>query len=107
MPLAAAESLLRAIAWVLLESVRGYDLAARFGPRQLIAILPGAALPAMGGFGRRFCKEVREMKVEGLPPATISGGAAQFDKGSSVDALIEAAMAKLIEARAAVGDRVL
>ena len=101
------DKLLRAIAWVLRESVRGYDLAARFGPRQLIAILPGATAQAMAGFGKRFCKEVREMHVEGLPRATISGGAAQFDKGSSVDALIDAAIARLIEARSTGGDRLL
>src|SRR5205085_831580 len=34
------DRILRAVAWVLRESLRGYDIAARFAPRQLLAVLP-------------------------------------------------------------------
>src|SRR5262249_53000723 len=100
---AQADRRLRAVAWGLREAGRGHDIAAPFGPRQLLAVLPGATAAAMQGFGQRFCKEVREMRVEGLPIATVSGGLAEFDPGATVDVLIESAAVRLAQAKSEGG----
>jgi len=93
-----ADSVLRAVAWVLRDTLRGYDLAVRFGPHRLLAILPGVNAAHMLAFADRFRGQVERVATEGQRLATVSGGIAEFDPAYDVERLLAVAEAALNEA---------
>ena len=104
---AVADSVLRAAAWLLRDMLRGYDFAALYERRQLLAILPGATAEQTGTFAERYRAAVEKMPLDGLPRVTVSGGVAQFDPAQILDQLLAEATAALVEARRQGGNRVV
>jgi diguanylate cyclase (GGDEF)-like protein len=92
---------------VLRDTLRAYDLAVRFGPRQLLAILPGVTATSLASFAERFRREVERTSIEGLPRATVSGGVAELDPSQDVERLLATAAAALAEAQRQGGNLIL
>jgi diguanylate cyclase (GGDEF)-like protein len=102
-----ADRVVRAMAWLLRDALRGYDLAVRYSRRHLLAVLPGVTASQMVGFAERYRGAVERTSIEGLPRVTISGGIAEFEPAKDADRLLADAAAALSEARKQGGNRVV
>jgi len=76
---AAAEQLLRETAWLVTESSRGYDQAARLEDDALALILPGETEPGAQIIAGRLVSEVSALRH--ARGATVRTGFALFDPG--------------------------
>jgi diguanylate cyclase len=89
------DQVLRLMAKVLRERIRDIDLPARYGGEELIAVLPGAQLPACEAVAERIRRSISESRItrrstgEVLPSITVSIGVAQFEPGESMVDLID------------------
>lgn len=89
------DQVLRLMARVLREKVRGGDLPARYGGEELMAVLPGADLAVCKRVAERIRRSIAECKItrrssgQVLPQITVSIGVAQFQPGESMTDLLE------------------
>ena len=89
------DQVLRLMANVLRERLREYDLPARYGGEELIAVLPGADLATCAAVAERIrrliseCRITRRSTGEILPSITVSIGVGQFQFGESMADLID------------------
>jgi diguanylate cyclase len=89
------DQVLRLVAHALQEHVRQEDLVARYGGEELIAILPGADLPACFARAEQIrlaidkCEIKRRSTGEALSSVTVSIGVGQFRPGEPMSELIE------------------
>jgi len=83
---------------MLRQSVRAYDIVARWGGEEFLVILPGADLEA----ARQLAERIR-VGVQKLPTrsVTISAGAAEFDADYDFEATLRTADRRMYEAKAA------
>jgi diguanylate cyclase (GGDEF)-like protein len=83
---------------MLRQSVRAYDIVARWGGEEFLVILPGADLEA----ARQLAERIR-VGVQKLPTSsvTISAGAAEFDSDYDFEATLRTADRRMYEAKAA------
>jgi diguanylate cyclase (GGDEF)-like protein len=95
----AGDEVLREVAAVVSQSVRLVDTVARWGGDEFMLVAPGATGTTVV---RRIVESVAAMTLAADRGVTISAGLAHFpDDGTSGDALVEAAHAALLAARAA------
>lgn len=102
----AGDAALRAVAKVLLATLRASDVAGRWGGEELIAILPRTSLEGT----RQIAERVRDgvEKLEGLASKlTISAGTAEWTRGQDVPVVLARADRKLYDAKAAGRNRVM
>lgn len=104
--------MLAALGRVLLENVRGEDIACRIGGEELVVVLPDCASEAAVERTEELRVLVRNLSVEhqgqALGRITISIGVASFPvDGSSGEALLLASDAALYSAKAQGRDRTL
>jgi diguanylate cyclase (GGDEF)-like protein len=94
----AGDQVLREISAMLRQSVRAYDIVARWGGEEFLVILPGADLEA----ARQLAERIR-LGVQKLPTrsVTISAGAAEFDSDYDFEATLRTADRRMYEAKAA------
>jgi len=94
----AGDQVLREISAMLRQSVRAYDIVARWGGEEFLVILPGADLEA----ARQLAERIR-LGVQKLPTSsvTISAGAAEFDADYDFEATLRTADRLMYEAKAA------
>jgi diguanylate cyclase (GGDEF)-like protein len=92
------DQVLRELSKMLRESVRAYDIVARWGGEEFLLILPGADLEA----ARQLAERIR-VGVQKLPTSTvtISAGAAEFDADYDFEATLRTADRRMYEAKAA------
>jgi len=89
------DQVLRLMANVLRERVREYDLPARYGGEELIAVLPGADLATCEAVAERIRRSIPECSItrrstgEVLPSITVSIGVGEFQMGESMSDLID------------------
>jgi diguanylate cyclase len=89
------DQVLRLVAKALRERVREFDLPARYGGEELIAVLPGADLAACTAVSERIrraiskCQITRRSNGEILPGITVSIGVGQFQYGEAMADLID------------------
>jgi diguanylate cyclase (GGDEF)-like protein len=102
-----AERVFKAVAWILRDTLRGYDLVSRFADDKLMALLPSVTASQMGTIAERFRASVEQTAIEGMPRVTISGGVAQLDASKDVQHLLAEGEAALTEALRAGGNVVL
>ena len=89
------DQVLRLVAKVLQEHVRGCDLAARFGGEELVAVFPGADLAVCTGIAERIRLRISEARLtrrttgQAISSVTVSIGVAQFRMPEAAEAMIE------------------
>jgi diguanylate cyclase (GGDEF)-like protein len=92
---------LRGVAAVLRESVRGSDTVGRFGGDEFIVILPDTAEADAHHLGERLRGQISAISIETLGgPLTASVGIAPWSAGVSADELLARADAALLRAKA-------
>jgi len=94
----AGDQVLRELSAMLRQSVRAYDIVARWGGEEFLVVLPGADLEA----ARQLAERIR-VGVQKLPTSTvtISAGAAEFDSDYDFEATLRTADRRMYEAKAA------
>ncbi|GAB4281807.1 MAG: hypothetical protein Fur0025_10590 [Oscillatoriaceae cyanobacterium] len=106
----AGDTLLRELGMLLKNSLRGSDVACRYGGEELTLILPECSLADALERAEQIRQEIKAMQVrhrgELLGAVTVSSGVACFpEHGSTGDAVIRAADMALYRAKKAGRDR--
>ncbi len=73
------DTVLQAIALLLEATLRGGDLAARWGGEEFLLLLPGVGAPGAHVVAERVRREVEALALAGVGPLTISIGIAEVD----------------------------
>ena len=99
------DQVLRLVAKVLQENVRGDDLAARYGGEELMAVLPGTAVEICAEIAERIRRRISEARLtrratgEEISSVTVSIGVAQFRLAESAEMMIERCDRALYQAK--------
>jgi diguanylate cyclase len=99
------DQVLRLVAKVLQENVRGDDLAARYGGEELMAVLPGTAVDICAEIAERIRHRISEARLtrratgEEISSVTVSIGVAQFRLAESAEMMIERCDRALYQAK--------
>ena len=104
---AQSELVLRNVAWLLAESIRGYDQGARLEDDVLAMILPGASAGEASKLADRLVGEVAQLRSRSMGRVTLSGGIAHFDAREDAAQAMARAHAAMLEAAACGGNGVL
>jgi diguanylate cyclase (GGDEF)-like protein/PAS domain S-box-containing protein len=107
----AGDTLLREVGTVLHRSIRGEDIACRFGGEEFTLIVPEASLADAAQRAEQIRESIRGLSIshrrQALGAVTVSLGVAIYpDHGPTGDAVIRAADAALYQAKALGRDRV-
>ncbi len=98
------DRVLRKIAELVKDEIRGYDVFARYGGEEFILMLPQTPIDGARQVAEKIREKIDKHHFEGLPPdkVTISIGISSFAVGQygSVDAFIHAADDALYTAKA-------
>ncbi len=105
------DALLREVGAVLQRSIRGEDIACRYGGEEFILILPDAPLRDAAQRAEHLREAIGTVDVvrrhQAVGPVTVSLGVAIYpDHGSTSEAVLRAADAALYQAKALGRDRV-
>jgi diguanylate cyclase (GGDEF)-like protein len=108
----AGDDLLRRVGGALQRSIRGEDIACRYGGEEFTLILPEASLVDAAHRAEAIRESIKTLSVDRRRPqiggVTISGGVATFpDHGPSGDAVLRAADAALYQAKSRGRDRIV
>jgi diguanylate cyclase (GGDEF)-like protein len=102
----AGDEALRLVARVMVNTFRLSDTVIRWGGEEFLAILPEATLEECRDAANRVLAKMRENKMEGVPPLTLSCGVATKDGDETGEALVKRAEERLKEAKGAGRDRI-
>jgi diguanylate cyclase (GGDEF)-like protein len=97
----AGDQVLRELSTMLRQSVRAYDIVARWGGEEFLVILPGADLEAARMLAERIRIGVQKLPTSVPGSVTISAGAAEFDSDYDFEATLRTADRRMYEAKAA------
>ena len=97
----AGDQVLRELSTMLRQSVRAYDIVARWGGEEFLLILPGADLEAARMLAERIRMGVQKLPTSVPGSVTISAGAAEFDSDYDFEATLRTADRRMYEAKAA------
>jgi diguanylate cyclase (GGDEF)-like protein len=96
----AGDRVLKAIGKFLQQNIRDVDMVARYGGEEFVIMIPEAANDAAHILSERLRKQMSELKIEDLPPITISLGIATYPfDGSDLADLIKKADAAMYAAK--------
>jgi diguanylate cyclase (GGDEF)-like protein len=98
----AGDEVLRRVGEIIRQSIRGDDLAVRFGGEELAVFVRCADQAGAVVFAERIRRSVEQFEFTGKTgrmPVTVSGGVAYHAVGETLDALFARADKKLYEAK--------
>ena len=108
---AAGDAVIRRVAEIAMETMRGHDLVGRLGGEEFAIVMPGAsaqdAIAAGERLRRRIARERVQCDGELVVSVTASTGIARFLGGESAEQLLARADEALYDAKNAGRDRVL
>ena len=105
------DQVLRLVGRVLQENVGEFDLAARYGGEELMAVLVDASLEKCSDIAERIRRRISDARLtrratgEAISSVTVSIGVAQFRQAEPADALIERVDRALYQAKKAGRNR--
>jgi diguanylate cyclase (GGDEF)-like protein len=107
----AGDTVLREVGAILQRSIRGEDIACRYGGEEFTLILPEVSLLDAANRAEHLRETVRALNIQhrkqALGPVTVSLGVAIYpDHGPTGDAVLRAADAAMYQAKARGRDRV-
>ena len=86
---AAGDRALESISQFLRKNIRDVDAIARYGGEEFVMLVPDADKEAAFGLAERLREELAGIKLDNLPPITVSLGIATFPMdGTEVEDLI-------------------
>ncbi len=97
--------ILRLVARLLSDSVKGRDTVARYGGEEFIVLLAGADLPSALSVARQICQSMADRKLvkrssrQELTQVTLSAGVAEYIPGETLAAWTSRADAALYRAK--------
>ncbi len=98
----AGDRALESISQFLKKNIRDVDAIARYGGEEFVMLVPDADKEAAFGLAERLREELAGIKLDNLPPITVSLGIATFPTdGTEVEELIRKADAAMYEAKRA------
>jgi diguanylate cyclase (GGDEF)-like protein len=98
----AGDRALESISQFLRKNIRDVDAIARYGGEEFVMLVPDADKEAAFGLAERLREELAGIKLDNLPPITVSLGIATFPMdGTEVEDLIRKADAAMYEAKRA------
>ena len=96
----AGDRALKAISKFLQKNIRDVDAIARYGGEEFVMLIPDADKEAAFCLAERLREELSKVKLEDLPPVTISLGVATYPSdGTDLEELIKRADAAMYEAK--------
>ena len=96
----AGDRALKAISKFLQKNIRDVDAMARYGGEEFVMLIPDADKGAAFCLAERLREELANVKLEGLPPITISLGIATYPTyGTDIEDLIKKADAAMYAAK--------
>ena len=107
------DQVLRLVGRVLVEAIRGNDLAARYGGEEFVVILPDCPIDEAARIAERIRLRIGERHVvrrrsgDDLGKVTVSVGATAYRFGEPVGQIVERADAGLYQAKQAGRNRVV
>jgi diguanylate cyclase (GGDEF)-like protein len=79
------DEVIRRVANVCRDALRGGDVVGRYGGEEFCALLPGLTLSEARGVAERICSTVRELEISSVPAGvTASLGVAVLDRSSPI-----------------------
>lgn len=104
----AGDRALKAISKFLQKNIRDVDAIARYGGEEFVMLIPDADKEAAYCLAQRLRAELAKVKLEDLPPITISLGIATYPSDSTdIEELIKKADAAMYEAKQKGRNRVV
>ncbi len=104
----AGDRVLKAIGKFLQQNIRDVDVVARYGGEEFVIMIPEAAQDAAYILSERIRKQLAELKLENMPPITISLGIATFPSdGRELEDLIKKADSAMYAAKRAGRNKVV
>jgi len=96
----AGDRALKTISQFFQKNIRDIDAIGRYGGEEFVMLIPDADKKAAFCLAERLRKELAKVKLEDLPPITISLGIATYPSdGTEIDELIKKADAAMYEAK--------
>ena len=95
----AGDEVLRGVASVLNDAMRGADIAVRWGGDELLVVLPNTGIDGARSFGERVRAGVEALDGDIFRGVTLSCGLAELDPGEEPSEALERADAMLYEAK--------
>jgi diguanylate cyclase (GGDEF)-like protein len=97
---AAGDRALEAISHFLQKNIRDVDTIARYGGEEFVMLIPDADQDAAFSLAERLREELAKVRLENMPPITVSFGIASFPvDGQNVEDLIKKADAAMYAAK--------
>jgi diguanylate cyclase (GGDEF)-like protein len=102
---AQGDAVLAGVGKVLLDHLREFDLAARWGGEEFLVVLPAVAIDGARATAERLRVLIRAIDCKGVT-VTVSAGVAELGEGETLDAAIARADQRLYDAKQGGRDRV-
>lgn len=100
------DRVLRRLRNAAMGSLRSSDVAVRWGPAEILVLLPAVGIVMARHVAERLREAVGKNRARDLPALTVSGGVTEVPSGSNPEAAIRRVRERLAEARKRGGNRI-